>query len=156
MAIGGNQPFTSEFARTVGRDWDTGAVLLPEGNTWIFTIYVAPGSVQNLADLVCPHRFENILREIGSFPEINVRLGDSFRDIGIRGQMEDRIATGHRGCDRAEILEVGLNYLYPAIIGRLPKQRHRTRTEVIENHNPLDVGTGHQKPDKVAPNKAGP
>ena len=43
-----------------------------------------------------PHRLEDILREVGTFPEIDVRLRHRLGDVGIGGKVEDCLAAGHR------------------------------------------------------------
>src|SRR5689334_14562177 len=99
VAVGGDKTFTGQFARPIGGDRNTWAVVLSKSNPVILAIHAAAGSVKNLANLVDSHCFENILREVSAFPEINVWLANSLRYVRVRGEMKNRIAACHRLTD---------------------------------------------------------
>src|SRR5438045_7629833 len=140
MAVRSDKTFAGQLTRTVGRDRNTRPVIFSKSDIGILAIDAAAGSVDDPARTGHAHRFQNILGEVSSFPEINVRLSHCFRDVGIRREMDDRVAPGHGRLHLARFLQVAANDFYSRVPGAFLDKRQPAGAEVVEHNHALSDG----------------
>src|SRR3979411_943145 len=93
MTVSRDKTFTGKLTRAIGRDRRAGTVVLGKRDLRVLAINAAAGGVEYPAYSIYPHRFKNVLGEIGAFPKIDVRLGHGLRDVGVSREMKDGVAA---------------------------------------------------------------
>ena len=99
----------------VSRNWNTRPVVLRKIHGRILTIDAAAGGVEYVSGSGLAHRLQDVLGQIGPLPKVDIRLGDCLRDVRIRCEMKDRVATIHGFTEPASILQIGLHHGQPTI-----------------------------------------
>jgi len=95
---------------------DTGTVVLGKRDPRIFAIHSATGGVENLANAVYAHAFENVLGEIGAFPEIDVRLGDRSCNVRVGREMKHGVAADHGGGHSPHVFQIRFCYFNARVV----------------------------------------
>src|SRR6476620_9107411 len=95
VTVSCDKTFTGEFAGAVGGDRNAGAITLAESDRGILAVNAAARRIEDLARAAYSHRLQDILGKVSALPEIDVRLSDSARDIGVGGEVKDRVAASH-------------------------------------------------------------
>ena len=90
-------------------------MVLGEIDGRVLAIYAAARSIKQPAGSRLAHRFENVLRQVGPFPKIDIGLGDRLRDVRVRREMKDCVATSHGFTDLPGILQIGFYNRQPPI-----------------------------------------
>src|SRR5207249_1924938 len=105
---------------------------------------------------VLPHRFQHVLRQVGAFPEVNVRLAHGAGDVRVGGQVKNRVGAGHGFSKPAKVFDVTADYVKPFFIhlGGLEMPRS-PGAEVVVNRD-LGVAPSKQASDQMAADEARP
>src|ERR1700733_8925739 len=86
VTVSAERRFACQLACPVSGDWLQRAVDLAYRCGARIAVDPAAGGVQDPPDSGYAHRLEDILGQIGSFPEVNVRLLGRSSDVRIRGK----------------------------------------------------------------------
>ena len=76
----------------------------------------AAGRVDQPRHAVAAQCLEDVLREVGALPEVDVRLRDRGGDVRIGREMEDHIDPGGGGHERVDVLDVAHDKLQPRVV----------------------------------------
>ena len=150
VAVSRDKTFTGKLARTVGRDRNTWTVVLCKRDPRIFAIHATAGSVENLGHAVYAHGFENVLSEIGAFPEIDVRLGHGFCYVRVSREMKHGVGAGHGGGDGAHVLQVRLYHFNAGVVRAFLDVRQLSRREVVEDNDAFGRAVFQERRDQMA------
>ena len=118
-AIGGDQRFAGELAGSVGRDGNKRAVVLPGFHFADLTVDAAARGVQDLPCAGLAHGLDDALRQLGAFAEVDVRLGDGAGDVGVRGQVNDRVMSRHCRFQPGQVVHITADDLETRIVAVL-------------------------------------
>jgi len=119
------------------------------------TIDAAARGIDEFSDAGDSHSLEQILGEVGAFPEIDIGLGHRLGDVGVRGVMIDTVGAVHRGFDSVEILEVAAHDREPLALQIRHEMPFLARGKIVK-HRDRGVGGRHERAHHVAADKARP
>src|SRR5206468_8333071 len=80
VAISTDESFAGELAGAVGGNGPQGTVSFHDWLGAGVAIDSAAGRVKEPGNPVLPHGFQHVLRQVGAFPKIDVRLADGASD----------------------------------------------------------------------------
>src|ERR1035437_2870424 len=103
FAVGRNHAFAGKLGRSVERGLHGKRRVLRRGNFFRLAINAAGGAEGDALDAIGAHGFEYVEGGHGVLLQILGRMFEAEADIGVRGEMKNRVATGHRLGERGQI-----------------------------------------------------
>lgn len=99
------------------------------------------------------HGLEDVLRGDDVLLDVLPRVEEPVLHVGVRGEVEDEVLSGHRAADRGEVEQVCLDERDPgALVDQLPIARR----EVVEDRHPrtgADERVHHVATDEAGPSR---
>ena len=98
-------------------------------------------------------RLDHVVGEERALVEVDGRLGGGAGDVGVRGQVDHRVAARHGVDEVVEVAHVGLDDAEPGV-GVVLEVPVAARGEVVEDRDTFDDVVGEQPVDEMAADEA--
>ena len=105
-SVARDEGFAGELARAIGRNRMQRTAILVGLDLAEVTVHAAARGIEKALRRGRPHRLDHIVREGGSLPEVDIRLGGGTCDVGVRCQVNHHVVAIHRRAECAEIFDI--------------------------------------------------
>src|ERR1035437_4976879 len=140
FAVGRNHAFAGNLGRSVERGLHGKRRVFGRGNFFRLAINAAGGTESNALDAIGAHGFEDIESGDGILLQILRRMFEAKAGVGIRGEMKNGVATGHRLGERRQIEVVAFDELEVGIFQRAFQKFFLAGGKIIPADNLPAVG----------------